>query len=131
MKNEYQKQADDFLEKTKTTFKAKFIKHDLYFQDDKQWRDIYRITLIRNGQRWAFRFGQSLKDSDGKTPPTPYHVFAVLQKYDVGTFENFCSDFGYDTDSRKAYKLYKAVAKEWESVNDMFSDVLDDLQEIN
>ncbi len=27
------------------------------------------------------------------------------------TFEEFCSNFGYDTDSRKAEKIYKACAR--------------------
>lgn len=129
MKN-YQKQAEDFLKATNTTFKARFIKNDFYF-DDKHLRDIYRITLTRNGLKWSFRFGQSINDSDGNTPPTAYDVLASITKYEVGSFENFCGDFGYDVDSRKAYKIYKAVLKEWENVNNMFNDVLDELNEIN
>lgn len=63
--------------------------------------------------------------------PTAYSVLACLQKYEVGTFENFCSEFGYDTDSRKAHKTYKAVVKEWENVQKLFSGTqLEQLQEI-
>lgn len=131
MNTDYQKQANDFLKKANATFKAKFIKNDVYFTDDKQTRDIYRITLTRNGQKWTFRFGQSIADSDQNTPPTTYDVLASITKYKPESFEYWCYEFGYDTDSRKALKTYKAIVKEWESVNNMFNDVLDELQEIN
>ncbi len=30
--------------------------------------------------------------------PTAYDILACLTKYEVGTFDDFCSNFGYDTD---------------------------------
>lgn len=63
--------------------------------------------------------------------PTAYDVLACLQKYPVGTFEDFCSEFGYDEDSRTAEKTYKAVLKEYNSLCTLFSDEeLEQLQEI-
>ena len=64
--------------------------------------------------------------------PTLYDVMACLTKYDPGTFEDFCSDFGYDTDSRKAEKIYNAVEGEWLKVQSLFNDdELEILREIN
>ncbi len=64
--------------------------------------------------------------------PTLYDVLACLQKYDVGTFEDFCSCYGYDNDSRTAEKTYKAVVKEFEAMERLFSsDELEVLQYIN
>jgi len=130
---DYNKQAADFLTATGTTFTATYKTHDHYFSDDKETRDIYIIVLKNQNHRYRFLFGQSLNDSDyGNTPPTPYDVLACLTKYDCGDFENFCSDFGYDIDSRKAYKTYKAVLKEWKNVERLFtSERLEQLQEIN
>lgn len=54
--------------------------------------------------------------------PSLYNVLTCLQKYEVGTFEDFCSDFGYDTDSRRAKKTYKAVSKEYANMRALFSD---------
>ena len=130
MESEYTKQANDFMEKTGTTMKAVYVDHKPYFVDDKESRDIYRITLKRNGDKYTFRFGQSIHNSDGNTPPTPYDVLASITKNDPESFENFCSEYGYDTDSRKALKVYHAVAKEWENVKRLFSDVMEELQEI-
>ena len=50
-----------------------------------------------------------------------YDVLACIQKYEVGTFKDFCSEFGYDTDSRKAETIYQAVVKEWEKVCKFFT----------
>jgi len=63
--------------------------------------------------------------------PTAYDILACLTKHDPGTFEEFCSEFGYDEDSRKAEKTYKAVKDEYMNVCSLFSDEeLNELQEI-
>lgn len=116
----YEQQAIDFLNSTNTKFKAVYLKHDYHFADDKQRRDIYKITLSRNGKRYSFNFGQSIAGAD--EIPTAYDVLSCLQKYDIGSFEDFCGEFGYDTDSRKAEKIYKAVCKEYESLCRLYSD---------
>jgi hypothetical protein len=54
--------------------------------------------------------------------PTAYDVLACLQKYDVGTFEDFCGEFGYDVDSRKAEKIYNAVCEEYKQIAMLFND---------
>lgn len=54
--------------------------------------------------------------------PNEYDLLACLQKYDVGTFEDFCNEFGYDEDSITAEKTYKAVIEEYYKVCMIFSD---------
>ena len=52
--------------------------------------------------------------------------------YDPETFEDFCHSFGFDSDSRKAYKTYKAVMKEWKNIELLFTpEQIEQLQEIN
>jgi len=54
-----------------------------------------------------------------------------LQKYDVEDFKFFCDSFGYDEDSIKAEKTYKAVLKEYENMKMLYSDKeLETMQEI-
>ena len=130
MNTDYQKQAIDFLNATSTSFHATFKKHDFYFDDDKEQRDIYRITLKNKLHTYRFNFGQSINNIG--IAPRPYDVLSCLQKYEVGTFQDFCSDFGYDTDSRKAYKTYKAVLKEWKNIELLFTpEQIEQLQEIS
>lgn len=133
MNTDYQKQAIDFLNATSTSFDVAFKKHDFYFPDDKEQRDIFRITLKNKLHTYRFNFGKSINQStgDGGNKPRPYDVLACLTKYEVGSFENFCSDYGYDIDSRKAYKIYKAVMKEWKNIELLFTpEQIELLQEI-
>jgi hypothetical protein len=130
--SEYEQQAIDFLKKHGIKFSAKFITYGRHFEDDKEERDIYRLSLSRQGKRFSVKFGQSINGIEKGETPTAYDMLTCLTKYNPYGFENFCSDFGYDLDSRKAEKIYKAVCKEWEKVNSFFSsEELEELQEIN
>lgn len=53
--------------------------------------------------------------------PQPYDVLTCITKDDPGTFEQFCGEFGYDTDSRRAEDTYRAVVKEWQKVQRFFT----------
>lgn len=178
---DYEKQANDFLQLTETSFSVKYLRSGKYFDEDKEDRDIYEITLKRKTRSYTFTFGQSIANSGfyyqyktGKTKfpldkkylakdyfkgksfgllgtikmkdsafmpnidiihypkePSAYDVLACLQKYEVGTFEDFCNEFGYDTDSKKAEKTYHAVLNEWQNVAMLYNDKeLEQLQEI-
>ncbi len=152
--------AEEFLRKTNTEFKAVFIVHDKYFPDDEEKRDIYEIALRRGNREYKFKFGQSICNSgqwkvwsspprivNGKRPtnttgcqvernkdfqePKPYDVLACVQKYEVGEFNEFCMDFGYDADSIKALGVYEAVKKEFSELQKLFSDAeLEEMQGI-
>jgi len=53
--DEYRQQAENFLKKTRTKFEVEFLKHDKHFPDDKDKRDIYRITLTRGTRTYTFK----------------------------------------------------------------------------
>lgn len=114
--NEYNQQAAEFMKATKTRITVRFYYHAKYFIDDKEERDIYTITLRTPASSYTFKFGQSLTNTDQATPPRPYDIFTCFIKYDTGTFKNFCSEFGYDTDSRTAERTYKAVCREYKAL---------------
>lgn len=64
--------------------------------------------------------------------PTAYDVLSCVEKNDVGTFEEFCNEFGYDTDSRKAEKTYKAVKDQYTQFCTLYSDTeMQELSEIS
>ena len=70
--------------------------------------------------------------NDKSNEPSKYDILSCLVKYDPGTLGDFCSEFGYDTDSRKAEKIYNAVEGEWLKVQSLFNDdELEILREIN
>lgn len=197
--NEYETQANNFLKKTGTEFKAVFLKYAKHFDDDTDLRDIYEITLKRGERVYKFNFGQSIAESGYKwvnsttrqemkytfykdamqdiqkyprikldtqklsrfgncstqedafkrysvqtlgsisnlilkcpSVPTAYDVLACLTKYEIGTFKNFCDDFGYNEDSIKAKNVYNAVIDEYNNLKMLYTDKeLEDLREIN
>ncbi len=196
--NDYEGQAQEFLDRTDATCKAEFLRFGPHFNEDEDHkRDIYRVTLSRGEREYSFEFGQSTDasgywaayswktekklsrlnkltprgveimthiekenaraanatktggtirspqavnlgfDSVGirRNPeyakPSPYDVLACLQKYHPGTFGDFCADFGYDTDSRRGEKTYKAVVEEVQGLERLFSDAeMELMQEI-
>ena len=130
--NKYKKQSSDFLRATKTNIRSKFLKYDYHFDGDKDKRDIYLITISRNNKSFSFNFGQSLYLSgSGEISPDSYDILACLQKDEIGDFQDFCDDFGYDIYCKKSKKIYKAVAKEWDNVQKIWTDAeINQLQEI-
>ena len=124
----YQQQANDFATKNGVELDINGSKYEKYFPEDKESRYIFNCTLTRNGKRYTFNFGQSI--AAGNVEPTMYDILTCLTKYDPESFEFFCGEYGYNTDSIKALKTYKAVKREFNGVNRLFSDILEELQEI-
>ena len=63
--------------------------------------------------------------------PTAYSILACLTKYDPGTLEDFCSDFGYDPDRKSTDKLYIDVMREYKNLERLFTEEqMEELREI-
>lgn len=146
--NEYVKQARDFLEKTGTMFAIELIGTDYYFDSDKDMRDIYRINLTNTKHTYTFRYGDSVHNTQARRgelkpmrrmsvydfeqikakakaehrPPSAYDVLACLTANEVGTFKDFCDNYGYDEDSRAAFKIYEAVTDEYSNICRLFDE---------
>lgn len=130
----YDQQAQDFMKATKTGIVTSFKNYGPYFPSDKESRDIFKCTIRTPKGSYTFTFGQSQHDSNGNggNPPSAYSIFAAFTKYDPGTFENFCADFGYDIDSRTAERTYKAVCKEYAAICRLYTtEQIEQMQEIN
>ncbi len=136
--SEYTQQAIDLLKKMKIGFTGHFVAHDSMPWDEpdpkrggrRETRDIWRLTLRRGSRRYSVRFGQSIA-SRGETP-TAYNMLTSITKNDPGSFSDFCGDFGYDEDSRKAERTYRAVLRDWRKVEAFFTaDEINQLQEVN
>ncbi len=61
----------------------------------------------------------------GAVKPGAYDILSCLTLMDPGTFEDFCGEYGYSDDSRKAEATYKAVKSEFLNIERLF-----DAQEI-
>ena len=73
-----------------------------------------------------------IRERSEELKTTEYDVLACLTKYDPGTHEDFCADFGYDTDSIRGLKTYVAVQKEYHELCRIFTpEQLEAMQEIS
>ena len=55
-----------------------------------------------------------------RTHVTAYDVLACLTKSEPGTFEEFCGEYGYSSDSMRAHGIWTAVRAEWRKVQGFF-----------
>lgn len=92
--------------------------------------DHWRGTLKRPGKQMSLFFSKGY--GHGGTPPTAEEVLECLRSdacTDGDTFEEFCFSLGYDSDSRRAKKTYKAfkrqAAKLRTFLEDLFEEFLD------
>jgi len=158
--SEYTKQAEDFLTKHNIDLEVMPIGKDCPpFCEGKDHIHgyHYKMTFSRPGEKSvSFDFWNSYNDTLRKAfsiekdwfviaktymvqcdlyeakNPTAHDILACVQKYDVGTFEDFCGEYGYDTDSRKALSTYLAVEDEYKKVRGFFTpDEIEEMQEIN
>lgn len=120
--SEYDIQANRFLEKTNTEIKIVFKENAKYFHTDKETRDIYNITLIRGNRKYTFTFGQSIHDTKLNKKPSECDILCCVEKYDPESFEDFCLNYGYDTNSITAEKIYKACVKQYNALCTLFSE---------
>lgn len=134
---DYKKQANDFL--AKNNAKISIEKANDFLQVKPSWAnesDNYGIkynVILSRGDLKPFKFGfwDSVANKEGKKRPNNYDILACLTKYDPIDLQNFCNEYGYDELDEKTNKTFKAVLNEYNNVNRLFSDVIDELQEIN
>lgn len=125
--NDHEKQALNFAKKYGVKLEILGSEYKPMWGEQTK-RTVFKLRLSRNRKNYTFEFGQSI--AQGNNGPSMYDVLACLTKYDPESFYDFCSSYGYDTDSRSAERTYKAVCKEYNAVERLFGDIMDELQEI-
>lgn len=103
-----------------------FNKRDYYFDGDNQSRNIYTLTLKRNGISSSFKFGDSIDNTQKGIRPKDYEIiYAIIQDYysylDSPNVNEFMSMFGYE-DKKQANKIYNAVKRNYLKVNKLFTE---------
>ncbi|MCM1178677.1 MAG: hypothetical protein NC347_00335 [Clostridium sp.] len=129
--SEYEKLAEDFCERRETTVDIQFDCRVPQPWGNKPYCvNRYKVKIKRHNKTMTILFYNSVFNTERGESPTTYNILSCLQKSDPGTFRDFCLEFGYDYDSRKAEQTYHAVRKEWLNVKALFGDVLEELEEI-
>jgi len=111
------------------------------FLGDKcsNWGDNYNNHKVKvtNGKKsFSFDFWGSI--SSPEISSDDENIFAFYCALSDGlaandSFENFCSEFGYNSDSRKAEKIYKECEKTLRKIERVFScdlyNLINEIQE--
>ena len=129
-------------------------KSKTHFYNDNAIRDIYKITIQKIDDKglivsqFSFDFGDSinwtekndLRRSALAKPllPTDYDILASLEKYDVGSLDDFINEYGLTFNSAKDFykiqSIYTDCVKMYSDICLMFggegSPALEELREI-
>ena len=130
MTTDYEAQAQAFLDQFGLRFRA--VQHGdrcppWCGEDEKGCchGDRYRVTISREGSgRLSFDFWNSVKDVQDGKEPTAYDVLACISGdiYTPEDFAEFCSEYGYDPDSRRAYQMFKRCDRFGKRLREFFDD---------
>lgn len=80
-----------------------------HFETDTDFRNVYIITVKRGDTTISFKFGDSIHNTQNGKIVSLYSVLCCIAMdfHCPEGYEDFCSEFGYDTDSRTAFSLHK------------------------
>lgn len=119
------------------TIKSEYIGNKAANWGDKHENyNNHLVTVSSNSKRFSFDFWGSIANPEIKNDEE--NIFAFYCALSDGlsaenSFDDFCSEFGYDHDSRKAEKIYKACEKTNNKLHRVFScdlyDLINEIQE--
>jgi hypothetical protein len=85
---------------------------------------------VNHNMSTVWRMGMGI-DPTTVSPADVIHSLAMDAHYGRESFEDFCGELGYDTDSRKAYRMWEACKALGPAFDDFCSSqqMIDDLSE--
>lgn len=140
--NKYNEEARNFLKKFELSLNIREAipqKPPIWHKGKEDYGINYYCTLVnKEGKSYAFDFWGSIKDKENyfrgwSKSPSAYDILACLDTYNDGiTFEDFCTGYGYDTDSITAEKTFKAVQYQTSKLKEILSiEAQEELNNIN
>jgi glucan biosynthesis protein len=116
------KQANikDFARSLKLQMDVNYADRNPSMINDSWQANHYKLTFKKDGKQFSTFFSQGLGISE---EPKMVGVLECLQSDCQSTeysFDEFCGEFGYDQDSIKALKTYKACGKIKDKVHKFF-----------
>ena len=128
---DYLEEAKKFLEDANAQLQLTRVGSDI-----PKWDIVphshYKFTLTTPLGSMEGDFWDSLYNDGKAITPNEYDLLACLDPDIPDTFEDFCWEFGYDTDSIKALETFEACKKQAQDLKRIFTDSqLEALSEIN
>lgn len=92
----------------------------------------WTVTLSRRDSDDTITVPFYMGSAHGTTPPTVAYVLSALLSDAAGVdnadgdFEKWCGEYGYDTDSRRAERTFKAAKEQTADLRDFLGDLYGD-----
>lgn len=135
--SEYVEQAKKFLSECGATMEINYIGKELHPNwGERRPRNKYLFVITTSLGMMADYFYDSIYNTERNIRNvSEYDILACLEKYDVGTIDDFVSEFGYEVhkwdDVRRIEKTYKAVVAQYRKLCEIFtSEQMEKLREI-
>lgn len=109
---DYNKEMKKILNNAGISVNIVYIAKSFPNWDEGNLHNQYKIILERGKQQMQFDYWDSLYNTKENKKPSTYDVIACLEWYEIYDFEDFCQNFGYDTDSMKAFNIYTECQKQ-------------------
>ena len=118
---EYIKQAKDFLRECNAKMEITWIGCEI----NKDWNDnirrnVYRSTIKTPMDVMWVKFWDSAYHTERGIDPTEYDIIACLEKCDVGTIDDFVTEYGFEVnewaDVKRIQNTYNAVRRQYRSL---------------
>ena len=109
---DYNKEIIKILNKSGIETDIVYISKSYTNWDKDNLHNQYKVVLKRGNEQMQFDFWDSLYNTQNNIIPSTYDVIACLEWYDIYDFEDFCLNFGYNTDSIKAFEIYRTYQKQ-------------------
>ncbi len=108
------KKIAEFIRSAGITLRAERTDHNSSMADSRDM-DHWRVTLRAGRSRMTLTFSKGYGHNGAE--PTTAEVLDCLASdaatwENAQTFEDWCSEFGFDTDSRKAERIFKTVERQ-------------------
>ena len=117
---------DNLIDKIDFSIKSDGFKP--YFEDDKEPRNCYIVTLKYNGKKISFTYGDSIANSEAGLKPKKNVLLEIvtsdfyINKENYPSYEDFAPEFGYDVDSIKGLRTYENCMKQGEKLQKLFDE---------
>ena len=110
----HEDQAEEFLRSNGLTLRCTLSDSKTPAWNDDHAGHHYRVTISRaRAGRLTFDFWDSVANADAGRSPTAYDVLAAISSdaYTPDTFADFCSEYGYDSDSITAKQTFTRASR--------------------
>lgn len=124
---DYELKAKEFLAKCNATMEITFIGKERHPNwDEREARNKYKFVITTPlGTMTDFFWDSIYSTQKGIFEVCEYNIIACLERWDVGTIDDFVSEFGYEVhcwdDVKRIERTYQAVINQYNKLCEIFT----------